>query len=351
MLDKVATRTKPVPVLSLADFEQEIARDQRFIQHQPVIVEGFIDQWPARTEWLDRACLKERFGNVPVRASAPQFPTFVGQPICSVRTSFGDYLRYLECPELAESLFAGRWMQGDAELLRALDSPLYCGSLRFVSTPEEARIPELTPLLPEGVECWNDWIPHFYKLENHFWLFVARAGALTPLHTDNNAVIAYLAQFAGEKDVTLFSPDDHALLHRPGHGYLDLDQPDQQRFPDWQAARPWQARLRPGQLMFIGTGWAHHVRTLSDSVTFSFEFINRTNIDAFVDCGEWLVDLGRFALAQGAPGASPSSGSCLAAGRGLMQALLQRRLSQGSTQGKEREVLDSLLARVEVRTT
>jgi len=347
MLQRVSSRSESVPVLSVAEFEQEIARDQAFIQHQPVIVEGFIDRWPASTEWLDHQHLRARFGHVPVRASAPQFPTFLGQDICSVGTTFGDYLSYLENPDLADQLFAGQWMQGGPDQLRAMDSPLYCGSLRFVSSPEEARIPELSPLLPEGVECWNDMIPHFYKLENHFWLFVAKAGALTPLHTDNNAVIAYLAQFSGEKDLTLFGPEDHDLLYRSDHGYLDWDRPDSALFPDWPAARRWSTRIRPGQLMFIGTGWAHHVRTLQDSVTFSFEFINRSNVNAFVDCGEWLVDLGRFALAQGGSADSPPAERSLAAGRSLMRGLLRRRLAQESLSAKERDVQAKLLARIE----
>jgi hypothetical protein len=215
--------------------------------------------------------------------------------MCQVRTDFGTYLRYVRNPERLEELFDGQWSKGDADVLRELDLPLYCGNLRLVRHSREAILADIQPLVPGPMECLNDDIPYYYQSGNHVWLYVSLAGALTPLHQDNNAVVAYLAQLEGHKEAVLYSPADKPHYWNPTLGYMNPLAPDDSEFPTWREARPWTASLNPGELLVWGSDWAHHVVTLSNSITVSFDVIDRFNLAAYTRSHEWRTELGRFA--------------------------------------------------------
>ena len=69
--------------------------------------------------------------HLPVAAGAPQFTTHKHTKMCQVKTDFGTYLKYVADPSQVDVLFAGRWSKGDANVLRDLNLPLYCGNLRI----------------------------------------------------------------------------------------------------------------------------------------------------------------------------------------------------------------------------
>lgn len=286
---------KPIPAYDLREFEQLIEASPEVLRSHPCVVRGFIGQWPASRRWTDLGHLRELFGHLPVTAGAPQFVTHKHSRMCQVLTDFGTYLQYLQQPDRLQELFDGQWRKGDAELLRELDLPLYCGNLRLVRHSREAVFDDLAPIVPAPLEYWNNDIPYYYQSGNHVWLYVSRAGALTPLHQDNNAVIAYLAQLQGRKQAILYSPDDKPHFHNPALGYFDPLKPDDAEFPTWRQAQPWTASLNPGELLIWGPQWAHHVVTASDSITVSFDIVNSINLDAYAASTNWRHELGLFA--------------------------------------------------------
>ena len=127
------------------------------------------------------------------------------------------------------------------------------------------------------------------------WLYVSRAGALTPLHEDNNTVYAYLGQLQGQKRATLYSPNDRRHYHNASLGYMDPLNPNDIEFPTWREARQWTALLNPGELLIWGPNWAHHVVTLADSITISFDFVNFVNLQSYARAEDWRHELGLFA--------------------------------------------------------
>lgn len=285
---------RQIPVFSLDEFCRHYASRDLLAEH-PCVVEGFVPLWTAARDWLSLDTLAEKFGHHRVAAAAPQFQSAPGQKVCRVKTDFGSYLEYLQAPGRARELFDGCWEEGDFETFSAQGLPLYCGNLPFAKSPDDPVLTDVQPILPDGVECWNSHIPFFYRTYNHFWLYVGNAGALTPLHEDNNAVAAYLGQLKGEKEAILFSPRDFHHINNPQHGWVDPLDPDRERFPTFDEAQPWEATLREGQLLIWGGRWAHHVRTTVDSVTLSFDFINTWNIETFVRKREWLTVIGNYA--------------------------------------------------------
>ena len=286
---------KSIPVYGLEEFGCLIEADPDTLHSHPCVVQGFTEQWPAGQIWTDLRQLSEIFGTFPVTAGAPQFSTNTNTQMCQVRTDFGTYLKYVESPSRAEELFAGNWTKGDPAALKKMGLPLYCGNLRLVRHSKEPILSQISPLVPAPLECLNDEIPYYYQCGNHVWLYVSLAGSLTPLHQDNNAVIAYLAQLKGHKEAILYSPADKRHFYKRGTGYLDPINPDDRDFPTWREAQPWKASLGPGELLIWGPNWAHHVITKTDSITVSFDIVNSGNLEDYTGSADWREELGRFA--------------------------------------------------------
>ncbi len=287
-----------IPAFTLDEFKQKAMGEADILSLHPCIIRGFIQSWPAFRKWADFDSLAQMFGSFPVTAGAPQFTTHKNVKMCQVKTDFASYLDYVQNPDRLEELFKDQWVKGSAETLRSMDMPLYSGNLRIVRHSREAAFEDIDPLLPEPLACWNNDIPYFYQTGNHLWLYVSPAGALTPLHQDNNAVIAYLAQLTGHKEAILYSPDDKRHYYNPAVGYLDPHNPNDAEFPTWREAQPWTASLKEGDLLIWGSNWAHHVVTHEQSITISFDVINDSNLDDYVRAEDWRAEFGHFAMAN-----------------------------------------------------
>lgn len=294
-MGRKALDPKPIPGYELDEFRGLIEAKSDTLLSHPCIVRGFNQQWLADERWGSMDYLSVKFGHLPVTAGAPQFTTHANATMCQVMTDFGTYLKYVADPSSVEVLFDGKWSKGDSDVYRALNMPLYCGNMRLARHAREEVFNDLQPIVPAGIEYLNDDIPYYYQSGNHLWLYVSLAGALTPLHQDNNAVIAYLAQLRGHKDAILYSPEDKPHFHNPAVGYFDPLNPNDSEFPTWRQAQPWMASLSPGDFLIWGPNWAHHVVTRSNSVTVSFDIVNDLNLDAYTASMDWRVELGLFA--------------------------------------------------------
>jgi hypothetical protein len=283
-----------IPAYEADEFKALVQADPDLLLSHPCVVRGFCHRWQASHHWTDLDHLAGAFGHLPVTAGAPQFITHKNATMCRVTTDFGTYLKYVADPASLDTWFPGPWTTGDARMLRDLNLPLYCGNLRLARHSRDEVFAHLRPLVPEPIEYLNDEVPYYYQSGNHLWLYVSLAGALTPLHQDNNAVIAYLAQLDGCKQAILYSPEDKPHFHNASFGYFDPLNPNDEEFPTWRQARPWTARLDPGELLIWGPNWAHHVVTLERSITVSFDFVNALNLEAYTSSMDWRVELGLF---------------------------------------------------------
>jgi hypothetical protein len=88
------------------------------------------------------------------------------------------------------------------------------------------------------------------------------------------------AQLHGAKRVILFSPADFGCLypfpmHHPcdRQSQVDLYAPDLSRFPRFRAARPLEAILQPGEVLYLPQYWWHHIENLDEAcVSLNFWF-------------------------------------------------------------------------------
>jgi hypothetical protein len=283
---------RTIPTVSHEEFQQLAAANPNLLHENPWIVTGYIEGWPAYRSWQDLDFLRRRFGELRAFAKAPNFITNRKSKLVSVETSFAQYLDYIADPERVREIYDGCWMEGGPDEYAALGLPLYCGTLRIVHHARDAVFGELAPLVPPPLDDWNHALPYYYTLFNHLWLLVSLPGALTPLHRDNNGTIALIAQLKGRKRAVLYSPADLPHIHNPDVGYLDPLDPDPADFPTWEAAVKWTGEIEPGQVLFVGTNWAHHVITLETSISVSYDFVNRGNLAAYATSSSWAEVFG-----------------------------------------------------------
>lgn len=264
-----------------AAFEQEYMA----APGRPVIVTDAMDRWAARTKWTFDF-FAERFGDRTVVVTDR-----LARPTVGRRVSMREYLLYARMP--------------------------FTTFLAQVETPRPFYLTSFSPFAdhPELLEDFDDpyFVDNVYRRElqgpllrwyfdNFSWIFIGPPGTLSPLHVDLFGTHAWLAQVAGRKRFLLFPPEDAAYLYE---GEVDFDRPDLERWPLLARARPFEAVLHPGEVIFIPTGWLHRVVSLDSAISVTLNFVNRSNLAAHLaavgrDLPLWLRKIDQPAFREGA---------------------------------------------------
>lgn len=119
---------------------------------------------------------------------------------------------------------------------------------------------------------------------------------------------------------------------------MDPLRPDEADFPTWRQAVKWVGDLDVGQVLFVGTRWAHHVQTLDTSISVSFDFVDRSNMAAYAVSAGWAEVFGkrlksnpeavRLKLGGRVPPAELDRLSSVALGRRVMAEVLRAALKE-----------------------
>lgn len=222
-------------------------------QGLPFVITGLVNRWPLSK--LTRETLRERFGDLPVRARV------------------GDYVNTAFAPDRAMQDMS---MSEYLELVSdgAHDLPPYLGNLELREFNRMCH-----------------WPAFFDKLgPPRFWL--GPAGTVTPLHCDYDDNI--FAQIWGSKRIFLSPPHhDEFLYAREANALLfgspfNPEAPDFAQFPLARQASIIECIVNPGELLYVPAGWYHQVRALTFSLS----------------ANRWARGL-PFALMGAAPGTSP----------------------------------------------
>jgi hypothetical protein len=201
-------------------------------QGLPFLMTGLVDRWPLCA--LTPHTLRERFGDVPVRARV------------------GDYVNTAFAPDRAMQDMSMRAYL-DTSAAGTPDLPPYVGNL---------ELRELNSM------C--HWPTYFDKMgPPRFWLGPART--VTPLHCDYDDNI--FAQIWGSKRIFLAPPHHDAFLYtREANPVLfgspfDPEAPDFDAFPLARQASLVECVVNPGELLYVPAGWYHQVRALTFSLS------------------------------------------------------------------------------------
>lgn len=195
---------------------------------KPVVITDMVDNWPAKEKWtLDY--FKENYGHLMV-------------PVFSAKGSK-----------------AGKgYMSPDAKMpLREYISTIQEG-------PTDLRL-FLYNIMNDAPELHRDYTVHtimdgFFK--EFPFTFFGGAGSKVAMHYDIDLSHVFLTQFDGRKRVVLFSPEQSKhLYHLPFTvaSYIDVDNPDFEKFPALSKVSGYETILERGDTIFIPSGYWHYI--------------------------------------------------------------------------------------------
>jgi len=212
----------------------EAAFRERAAAGLPFLVDGVVNRWPLCA--LPQSTLRERFGQVPVRARVGDYINTAFAPDRAMRDM--SMLEYLD------------WVEGENA---PTGLPPYLGNL---------ELRELNSL------C--HWPGYLGKMgPPRYW--VGPAGTVTPLHCDYDDNI--FAQIWGRKRIILSPPHhDQYLYPSQANAILygspfDPEAPDFNAYPLARQASMIECIVHPGQMLYVPAGWYHQVRALDFSLS------------------------------------------------------------------------------------
>jgi hypothetical protein len=239
-----------------------------------VIVTDCMDSWPARSLWTADYFVK-RFGSYKAQIYNDLFDLLD-------TTSISNYIKNnFDQPACIRASEYVRWYVRFKEF----DFPFPWADEAFHELEEDWGTPSFFPTSEFVLPYCSTKRLTFAHLDvfPYKGLFISGRGARTRLHRDPFGTDAILCQFVGEKRIQFYHPQDQEKLCKGG-AFFDPDRPDLVRFPRGKEAKPvFTDVLKPGQVLFIPSGWFHDVVTEVDSVSITWNFVHSARSSPFIE--------------------------------------------------------------------
>ena len=238
--------------LSMAEFVERY-RDPR----RPVILTDAARAWPL-------------YG----RATPDWFRQHHGDHVVRVR---GQDYRLAELLDLLESSSAERPAPYPCkiEIAKGFRALLDDVTPRFAySLPDR----QAHPLVPQRL----------FRYVNNLEIFFGGPGGEFPyLHYDVMRLHAWITQLHGDKEFTVYAPDQEHLLYvnplLPWQSSIkDHHHPDYERYPLLRQAVSQKIVVRAGETLFLPCGWWHTARSLNTTISVAFDQLGPDNWGDFV---------------------------------------------------------------------
>jgi len=242
----------PLEVDRRSGLSHEEFLHEYYARNQPVVLEDVCAEWPALTRWTPEY-LAETLAKAEVEVMAGR----EGDDNYEVNSN--QHRTQMPFDEYVAKVLATEWSN----------------DLYLVANNK---------LLESGVAgpLWDDFtldarylVPDEKRKFTFLWF--GPAGTVTKLHHDLMNILFH--QVDGWKQFILISPlETHRLSNTVGvYSDVDPQTPNLTRFPRYQAVRPFQVSVGPGDALFVPVGWWHHVTALETSIsvsTTSFRYPN-----------------------------------------------------------------------------
>lgn len=213
----------------------------RFSSEEPLVVLGAALEWNATKKWtLDALAHSFKGVKIPVRASDNEFEFFADKKqALSPRTmmAMDEYINIIARPNQSKN------------------RPPYAGNLSFQNDPAlKGKLDTLTKDF-----CFQNWLPSALNSEYRIW--IGAASQKSTIH--NDPYHNFNAQIIGSKRFILFEPDQHKVLYPEIHNRglwvspINLEDPDLEKFPEFEHAQGYSCQLQPGDILFIPRFWWH----------------------------------------------------------------------------------------------
>mmetsp|Transcript_11240 Transcript_11240/g.25614 ORF Transcript_11240/g.25614 Transcript_11240/m.25614 type:complete len:512 (-) Transcript_11240:85-1620(-) len=253
------SQTVPIPRVKRSEITPQFFYENFACKHQPVIIEGVADDWPAMQRWSLEA-MEERFRHVDFKVAKDD----KGKKLRMKFKYYADYLRH----------------QQD-------DSPLY---LFETSVDENALIRQLNDDYEVPDIFPHDWLGLVNQDSRppYRWFCIGPKRSGTTVHTDPLGTAAWNVVTHGCKHWVLMKPgearravkgkdviqkgeDDEAIM------YYDFVLPRiKKKYPDLQI---FEALQHPGEAIFVPGDWWHGVLNREDTVAVTQNYVGPDNFD------------------------------------------------------------------------
>ena len=137
---------------------------------------------------------------------------------------------------------------------------------------------QANPLVPQRL---------FNHVNNLEIFFGGPGGEFPYLHYDLLRLHAWITQLHGDKEFTLYAPDQERFLYVnpdvPWQSSIrDHHHPDYEQYPLFRQARAQKVVLHAGETLFLPCGWWHTARSLNMTISVAFDQLGPDNWGDFV---------------------------------------------------------------------
>lgn len=196
--------------------------------NRPVVIKDMASSWPAFKKWTPEYLARE-YGSLQVKVYNRSF--------VRAGTSYMSSLRKIPFREYLDLMLTG-----------PMDLRLFAFNI-FWQAPE----------LRKDI-LWSELTAGFSK--QFVFTFFGCKGSVTPLHYDPDLPHLLHTVLHGKKRIVLFSNDESRNLYKHPfntRSYVDVDNPDFDRFPRLKNVTGYEAILHPGETLFMPSGYWHHM--------------------------------------------------------------------------------------------
>ncbi|MCF8059569.1 MAG: cupin-like domain-containing protein [Bacteriovoracaceae bacterium] len=197
-------------------------------KEKPVVLTDFAQSWPALKNWTPQY-FSEKYGDNEVQVYNGNFSkpgkSYMGK---AMTMKFSEYLESI--------LTSGK----DLRMF------LY----NIVSKAPELKDDVILPPLMKGFS------------KRFLFMFFGPKGAVTQIHYDIDMSHVFHTAIVGKKRFVLFPQSESQKLYRHPftiRSYVNVDDPDLEKFPLLKDAEGYEVILNPGETLFIPSGFWHHV--------------------------------------------------------------------------------------------
>ena len=220
--------------------------DQYFKPQKPVVIEHFIDDWPAYSKW-SLEYIKSVAGDLTV-------PLYDDRPV--------DYKDGFNAPH------AKMRMDEYIDLL--------------TREPTKFRI-FLWNILKEVPQLQKDFtFPDFgiRLMKGLPMLFFGGQDSYTFMHYDIDLANIFHFHFEGKKEIILFDQSQNKYLYKVPHALItrediDFNKPDLEKWPALKKAKGFKTELNHGEVLYIPEGYWHYMRYITPGFSMSLRAIAR----------------------------------------------------------------------------
>jgi hypothetical protein len=215
-------------------------------QLRPVVLEGFVAEWPSVRTWSFEH-LAERCGAVQVTVNS--YNTKVARTV-----TFAEFVKLLK---------------GNEE---NTESPLYLQEWYY-----QTSAPQLAADMPELDIAQYDFRRNLYgeKASTNHQLWLGQRGGITRLHRDSYMVDVMHAQIVGTKRWYVMGPKAELRLDANG-------KPDFEALANSPDTQLHKFDLKPGDVLYLPANWFHRIELLSNSIGLGRKCLDETNLQTHI---------------------------------------------------------------------